>query len=34
MLVVNPPWRFDEEAQAIVPWLAQTLAIDLAGSGR
>jgi 23S rRNA A2030 N6-methylase RlmJ len=34
MLVVNPPWHFDEEAQAIVPWLAQTLAIDSAGSGR
>jgi len=34
MLVVNPPWHFDQEAQAIVPWLAQTLAIDSAGSGR
>jgi len=34
MLVVNPPWHFDEEARAIVEWLATKLAIDASGSGR
>jgi len=28
MLVVNPPYRFDEEGEAIVAWLAQALATD------
>ena len=34
MLVVNPPWHFEEEAQSILPWLAEKLAIDDAGSAR
>ena len=28
MLVVNPPWRFDAEAKAMLPWLAQKLAVS------
>jgi 23S rRNA A2030 N6-methylase RlmJ len=28
MLVVNPPYRFDAEAEAIVAWLASVLAAD------
>ena len=28
MLVVNPPYRFDEEGEAIVAWLAKVLATD------
>ncbi|HTO48865.1 MAG TPA: 23S rRNA (adenine(2030)-N(6))-methyltransferase RlmJ [Burkholderiales bacterium] len=32
MLVVNPPYRFDEEAEAIVAWLADVLAMG--GGGR
>ena len=28
MLVVNPPYRFDGEAETIVAWLAQALATD------
>jgi 23S rRNA (adenine2030-N6)-methyltransferase len=34
MLVVNPPWHFEDEAKSIVPWLAKKLAIDDAGSAR
>jgi 23S rRNA (adenine2030-N6)-methyltransferase len=32
MLVVNPPWRFDDEARAILNWLQPKLAIT--GRGR
>ena len=32
VLVVNPPWHFDDEAKAIVQWLAPLLAIT--GPGR
>ena len=32
MLIVNPPWRFDEEAKPLLHWLAQQLAVN--GSGR
>ncbi|MGZ5257849.1 MAG: 23S rRNA (adenine(2030)-N(6))-methyltransferase RlmJ, partial [Burkholderiales bacterium] len=28
MLVINPPWRFDEEAQALVQWLAKKLVVS------
>jgi 23S rRNA (adenine2030-N6)-methyltransferase len=31
MLVVNPPWRFDEEAAPLLEWLARTLSIDVRG---
>jgi 23S rRNA (adenine2030-N6)-methyltransferase len=34
MLVVNPPWHFEDEARAILPWLAERLAISDAGSAR
>jgi 23S rRNA (adenine2030-N6)-methyltransferase len=34
MLVVNPPWHFEDEAKSILPWLAKKLAIDDAGSAR
>jgi 23S rRNA (adenine2030-N6)-methyltransferase len=34
LLVVNPPWGFEEEAKSILPWLAKKLAIDDAGSVR
>lgn len=34
MLVVNPPWHFDDEAKAIVQWLAPALAITGLGRGR
>jgi 23S rRNA (adenine2030-N6)-methyltransferase len=28
MLVVNPPWHFEEEAQSMLPWLAKKLAMS------
>jgi 23S rRNA (adenine2030-N6)-methyltransferase len=28
MLVVNPPWRFDAEARAILKWLEKKLATN------
>ncbi|HYC44325.1 MAG TPA: 23S rRNA (adenine(2030)-N(6))-methyltransferase RlmJ [Burkholderiales bacterium] len=28
MLIVNPPWKLDREAKAIVPWLAQKLHVS------
>ena len=31
MLVVNPPWHFEEEAKSILPWLARKLAIERYG---
>jgi len=34
MLVVNPPWHFDEEGKAIVEWLAPTLAVSGRGRAR
>jgi 23S rRNA (adenine2030-N6)-methyltransferase len=34
MLVVNPPWHFEDEAKSILPWLAEKLALDDAGSAR
>ena len=34
MLVVNPPWHFDEEARAVLQWLAQLLAVSGAGRSR
>jgi 23S rRNA (adenine2030-N6)-methyltransferase len=34
MLVVNPPWHFEEEAAVILPWLAQRLAVTDAASAR
>ena len=34
MLVVNPPWRFDEEAKRIVPWLAKKLLVSGKGGAR
>jgi 23S rRNA (adenine2030-N6)-methyltransferase len=34
MLVVNPPWRFEDEARSILPWLAKKLATSTgAGAG-
>jgi 23S rRNA (adenine2030-N6)-methyltransferase len=32
MLVVNPPWHFDEEARSIVQWLATKLTVSGSGS--
>jgi 23S rRNA (adenine2030-N6)-methyltransferase len=26
LLVINPPWRFDQQMTALLPWLAETLA--------
>jgi 23S rRNA (adenine2030-N6)-methyltransferase len=34
MLVVNPPWRFDEEAKVIVQYLAKKLVVSGTGSGK
>ena len=34
MLVVNPPWHFDEEARPLVAWLAKKLALDDAAAAR
>jgi 23S rRNA (adenine2030-N6)-methyltransferase len=34
MLVVNPPWHFDEEARPVVQWLAKKLGISGAGRAR
>jgi 23S rRNA (adenine2030-N6)-methyltransferase len=34
LLVVNPPWHFEEEAKSILAWLAKRLAIEDAGSAR
>ena len=34
MLVVNPPWRFDEEAKTIAQYLAQKLVVSGRGRGR
>jgi len=31
MLVVNPPWHFDEEAKPLLAWLARNLAVSGAG---
>jgi 23S rRNA (adenine2030-N6)-methyltransferase len=34
MLVVNPPWKFEAEARALLDWLRQALATENAGSVR
>jgi 23S rRNA (adenine2030-N6)-methyltransferase len=34
MLVVNAPWKFDDEAKRIVQWLATKLGVSSAGRGR
>jgi 23S rRNA (adenine2030-N6)-methyltransferase len=34
MLVVNPPWRFDSEAKAIVSYLAKKLVVSGKGFGK
>lgn len=34
MLVVNPPWKFDEEAKRLLPWLANVLAVNSPGRSR
>jgi 23S rRNA (adenine2030-N6)-methyltransferase len=34
MLVVNPPWHFDDEARTIVQWLATKLVVSGKGSAR
>jgi 23S rRNA (adenine2030-N6)-methyltransferase len=34
MVVINPPWRFDEEAKRIVPWLAKKLLVSGKGGAR
>ena len=34
MLVVNPPWKFDAEARALLDWLHQALATGNAGGAR
>jgi 23S rRNA (adenine2030-N6)-methyltransferase len=34
MLVVNPPWHFDEEAKPIVKWLAKKLLVSGRGGAR
>jgi 23S rRNA (adenine2030-N6)-methyltransferase len=34
LLVINPPWRFDEEALPVVLYLARALAQEPGGSGR
>jgi 23S rRNA (adenine2030-N6)-methyltransferase len=34
MLVVNPPWRFEEEAKRIVPWLAKKMVVSGKGGAR
>ena len=31
MLVVNPPWRFDQETHPMLAWLAEKLAVSSAG---
>lgn len=34
MLIINPPWHLEEELQAVLPWLWQTLAVDGQGGYR
>ena len=34
MLVVNPPWRFDDEARTMLNWLQGKLAIAGRGESR
>jgi 23S rRNA (adenine2030-N6)-methyltransferase len=34
MLVVNPPWKVDEELNAALPWLARELGVDGRGTFR
>lgn len=34
MLVVNPPWHFDDEAKPMLQWLASQLAVSGAGRSR
>jgi 23S rRNA (adenine2030-N6)-methyltransferase len=34
MLVINPPWRFDQEAQVLVQWLAKKLVVSGAGNSK
>jgi 23S rRNA (adenine2030-N6)-methyltransferase len=31
MLVINPPWKFDAEARALLDWLLHALSTDGAG---
>ncbi len=33
LIVVNPPWTFDESMRAAVPWLARTLGHDSSAAG-
>ena len=32
MLVINPPWRFDQETRPLLGWLAEKLVVS--GTGR
>jgi 23S rRNA (adenine2030-N6)-methyltransferase len=34
MLVVNPPWRFDQESKPLIEWLCRKLALSGAGQAR
>lgn len=34
MLIVNPPWHFDEETKPMLAWLAQKLVVSGAGQSR
>lgn len=34
MLLINPPWRLEEELRAVLPWLWQKLAVNGAGGIR
>ena len=34
MLLINPPWQFQNEIDVALPWLWETLAVDQQGSYR
>ena len=34
MLVVNPPWKFERDAAAMLEWLWRALAVKRAGGAR
>ncbi|HSW70909.1 MAG TPA: 23S rRNA (adenine(2030)-N(6))-methyltransferase RlmJ [Gammaproteobacteria bacterium] len=34
LVLINPPWKFDQEMQAVLPWLWQTLSINQQGGFR
>jgi 23S rRNA (adenine2030-N6)-methyltransferase len=34
MIIINPPWRLDEQLNSVLPWLWEKLAVDGQGGWR